>query len=153
MDENSSTTYTFDDSQSIETELTGGVCKKGKRGEPKIKSGMYTIRRRDKTDGKMKRVHLFNTSDYRNTYMVNAVTGIPYNGEGETWKKFKMGSQHEDSIFKVKFLTREHNIPGLVLCYDSPEQYERHTLCTISQEIKNNWEEKNLYYRQSQKTN
>lgn len=150
MDENSSTTFTFED-HSIESEMTGGVCKKGKRGEPKIKSGMYTIRRKDTTDGKMKRVYLFNTSDYRNTTIVNAVTGIPYNEEGENvnWKKIKMGSKHEDSIFKVKFLTKENNIPGLVLCYDSPEQYERHTFCTISQEIKNDWEEKNLYYRQS----
>jgi hypothetical protein len=152
MDENSSTTYTMDD-HSIETEMTGGVCKKGKRGEPKIKSGMYTIMRRDKTDGRLKRIHLFNTADYRNTHMVNAVTGIPYNEEGETRRKFKMGSEHEDSVFKVKFVTRENKIPGLVLCYDSPEQYERHTFCTISQDTKNAWEDKNLYYRIDQRCN
>ena len=150
MDDNSSTSYTME-SSSVETELTGGVCKKGKRGEPKIKSGVYTIRRRDKTDGRMKNIQLFNTADYQNTTMVNAVTGIPYNDEGENWRKFKMGSEHEDSIFKVKFLTRENNIPGLVLCYDSPEQYERHTFCTISQKIKDDWENKNLYYRVAQR--
>ena len=152
MDETSSTSYSMDDS-TVETELTGGVCKKGKRGEPQIKSGIYTIRRIDPSDGKMKNIHLFNTSDYRNTKMVNAVTGIPYNDEGENRRKYKMGSEHEDSIFKVKFLTRENDIPGIVLCYDSPEQYERHTFCTINQDIKSAWEEKNLYYRISQKSN
>ena len=145
MDDNSSTAFSSDDEPSIQSEMTGGVCRKGKRGEPKVKSGIFTIKR--KQDGKTKKIHLFNTADYRNSYMVNAVTGIPYSDEGTNSKKFMMGSEHEDSIFKVRFVTRESNIPGLVLCYDNPEQYEAHTFCKLNEHIKKDWEDKNLEYR------
>ena len=143
MDDNSSSAISFDE-LSIESELSGGVCRKGKRAEPRVKSGVYAIKR--KHEGRMKRVHLYNTADCRNSRMVNAVTGIPYNEEGASWK-FTVGSIHEDSIFKVKFVTRENKMPGLLLCYDSPEQYERHTFCTINENIKKKWEDKNLEYR------
>jgi hypothetical protein len=142
MDDNSSSAFSFDDEPSLQSEMTGGVCRKGKRGEPKVKSGVFIIKR--KQEGKTKKVHLFNTADYRNSRMVNAVTGIPYSDEGI---KFMMGSEHEDSIFKVRFVTRENNIPGLVLCYDNPEQYESHTFCTLNDKIKKAWEDKNLEYR------
>lgn len=145
MDDNSSSAISYDEF-SLESEASlGGLCNKGKRGETKVKSGLFTVLR--KIEGKMKRVHLFNTADHRNSQMLNAVTGIPYNDEDNRFDKFRLGSEHEDSIFKVKFLTRENRMPGLVLCYDSPEQYERHLSCTVKENIKADWEDKNLKYR------
>ena len=145
MDDNSSSTMSYDE-ETIESELSGGVCKKGRRGEPKVKSGLFIIKRRN--EGKLKRIYLFNTADFRNSQMINAVTGMPYREEGVK-TKFVLGTEHENSIFKVKFLTRENKMPGLILCYDSPEQYERHTFCTINEKIKTEWNDKNLRYRQN----
>ena len=143
MDDSISSSFYSSEDFSIESEeLTGGVCRKGKRGEPKIKSSIYTIKRRK--EGIMEKIYLFNTAECRNSILINAVTGMPYHEEGV---KFTVGSVHEDSIFKVKFVTRERNIPGLLLCYDSPEQYERHTCSTLHENIKRSWEEKNLHYR------
>lgn len=144
MDDNSSSAFSYDEF-SVESETSrGGLCVKGKRGETKIKSGLFTIKRR--FDGKMKKIYLFNTADCRNSQMLNAVTGMPYNDPDV---KYLLGSVHEDSIFKVKFLTRENKMPGIVLCFDSPEQYERHLNCTLQQKTKEEWEYKNLNYRVS----
>ena len=143
MDDNSSSAASYDEI-SLDTEISGGVCVKGKRGEPKVKSGVFTIKRKN-NEGKKKAINLFNTADYRNTALVNAVTGIPYY-HAESRRKYTIGSEHEDSIFKVRFVTRENGIPGLVLCYDSPEQYENHTFCTVNEDIKSAWDEKNHAY-------
>jgi hypothetical protein len=143
MDDNSSSAMSYDEI-SLDTEISGGICVKGKRGEPKVKSGVFTIKRKNH-EGRTKSVNLFNTADYRNTGLVNAVTGLPYYHD-ETRRKFTIGSEHEDSIFKVRFVTRENKIPGLVLCYDSPEQYENHIFCTVNQNIKSSWEDKNQSY-------
>jgi hypothetical protein len=146
MDDDSSSAYS-NEQYSVASEASrGGLCDKGKRGETRIRSGLFTIKRRCET-GKMKKIHLFNTEDRQNSQIINAVTGIPYNDESNDSIKFRLGSEHENSIFKVKYLTRENRMPGLVLCYDSPEQYERHVFCTLPQAIKTAWEEKHLYYR------
>lgn len=110
----------------------------------KVKAGMYTIKRR--VDGRMKKINLFNTAESLNSLIINAITGIPYYNDGGELK-YKIGTAQEHDVFKVKFITGENGIPGILLCYDSPEQYERHTVCKLSDDIKQKWHEKNMQYK------
>jgi hypothetical protein len=110
----------------------------------KLKAGVYTIKRR--MDGCMKKINLFNTAESLNALIINAVTGIPYYNDGGEIK-YRIGSAQENDVFKVKFLTGENKIPGILLCYDSPEQYERHTVCTLDDRLKRRWHENNAQYR------
>jgi hypothetical protein len=116
-----------------------------------VKSGVYSIKRRK--DMRTVRVYLYNTAEHRNAPIVNAVTGIQYRSEEEdVWNPNsyipnpKIGSAQEDSLFKVKFVTRENKLPGLLLFYDSPEQYERHTESTLCEKIKKYWHDKRAGY-------
>lgn len=119
--------------------------------ETVVKSGVFSIKRRK--DMRTVRIFLYNTAEHRNAPIINAVTGIPYRSEEEDeWNPNsyipnpKIGSAQEDSLFKVKFVTRENNLPGLLLFYDNPEQYERHTASILSEKIKKEWHEKRMGY-------
>jgi hypothetical protein len=105
----------------------------------------YTIYRR--VDGKQKQINLHNTPQYLHSQMINAVSGIPYyNDKGAV--RYILGTEQEDDVFSVKFMSGENNIPPILLCYDSPEQYEKHTQTTVSDSIKDLWRKKNAKYRQ-----
>jgi hypothetical protein len=110
----------------------------------KLRAGVYTIKRR--IDGRIKKINLFNTSESLNALIINAVTGIPYYNDGGDIK-YRIGSAQENDVFKVKFITGENKIPGILLCYDNPEQYERHTVCTLDDKLKRSWHENNALYR------
>ena len=104
--------------------------KKGRKFIPNDKRGMeasmYSVMRYISTNGeepKLKKIKLFNSSLYTNSPIINAVSGLAYYRDGRV--KYKIGSVHEDDLFKVRFLTREGGIPGITLFYDSPDQYER----------------------------
>ena len=70
------------------------------------------------------------------SYIRNAATGQHY--------KFKVGSSHEDKLFKIKLATGEVKTRSgnSVLFFDSPEQYESHLLDEISDEVKEKWRSK-----------
>ena len=115
--------------------------KKGGKFIPADKRGTvassYTVLRYFSANGedhKLKKVRIFNSCVYTNSPIINAVTGLGYYSDGNL--KYKIGSAQEDDLFKVRFLTREGNIPGLTLFYDSPDQYERHLGCIVNSKIK-----------------
>ena len=115
--------------------------KKGITFIPRDKRGMeastYTVIRYISFNGevpKKRKVRLFNSSLYTNSPIINAVTGIAYSRDGKM--KYKIGGIHEDKLFKVRFMTREGDVPGLNLFYDSPDQYERHLGCIVKTDIK-----------------
>lgn len=115
--------------------------KKGRQFIPHDKRGMeasmYTVLRYISNNGeeaKLKKIKLFNSSLYTNSPIINAVTGLAYYRDGSI--KYKIGSEHEDDLFKVRFLTRERDNPALTLFYDSPDQYEKHLGCIINRGIK-----------------
>jgi hypothetical protein len=110
----------------------------------KTKAGLHTIKRR--INGRMKKITLFNTAETINSVLINAITGIPYYNDGGKLK-YRVGTAQEHDVFKVKFLTGENNVPGIVLCYDSPEQYERHLMCKLDDSIKQKWHNKNCEYK------
>lgn len=114
--------------------------------------GMYSFKKKivegegDDQEVKYKKITLFDTPHRVNSQMINAITGIPYFNDGGKIK-YALGTQQEDDIFKVRFLALVNKIPPVTLCYDSPEQYERHMYCTLNQSIKAKWHEKNKQYK------
>ena len=110
----------------------------------RLESRSYTIKR--KVDGKSKKILLFPTEEHINAHMFNAVTGIPYYNDGGPIR-YTIGTLQEDDVFKVKFMSGENGVPPVMLCYDSPEQYEKHTQVTIGQAVKEKWYKKNKAYR------
>ena len=105
---------------------------------------VYTITKT--INGKKAKIKLYETKERVNARIINAVTGIPYYNEDEDKYKYVVGSRQEDDLFKVKMLA------GLgpnraVFFYESPDQYERHQCCTVSEAVKKKWLEKNQAYR------
>jgi len=66
------------------------------------------------------------------------------NAETGQYYKYKVGSQDEDLFFKIALATGELKTTNgsNVLFYDSPEQYEKHLMIEVDQEIKDRWVEK-----------
>ena len=97
----------------------------------------YVFRKKFLPSGKIKktRVDCYTSGD-AGTYIRNAETGNYY--------KIKVGSKEEGLFFKVTLSTGElktRNTSNL-LFYDSPEQYEKHIMHDLDDEIKYNWVEK-----------
>ena len=115
---------------------------KGKKFSPPDKKGntasVHTITRFMTNNGVnvMKKIRLYNSSINTNAPIINAMTGLAYYTDGNV--RYKVGSSQEDELFKVRFLTREENLPGLTLFYDSPDQYERHLGGIVNESIKKN---------------
>ena len=110
----------------------------------RLEAKSYTIKR--KIDGKSKNILLFPTEEHINAHMFNAVTGIPYYNDGGPIR-YTIGTFQEDDVFKVKFISGENGVPPCMLCYDSPEQYEKHTQISLKQNVKEKWYTKNQAYR------
>ena len=111
------------------------------------KASVYTIKRMIKIGNQFKRkqIKLFNTSTNINSPIINAVSGYNYRSDHPNIK-YRVGSAQEDDLFKVRFLTRENNIPGITLFYDNPEQYERHQHVVLDTELKRKfYERKRLF--------
>jgi len=65
----------------------------------------------------------------------NAVTGQYY--------PYVVGNLDEDVLFKViDAVARDGRKDPLMLYYDSPEQYEDHQFVTVSQKIKEKWQQR-----------
>ena len=105
---------------------------------------VYTITKM--INGKNTKIKLYETKEKVNSRIINAVTGIPYYNEDERDCKYVVGSRQEDDLFKVKMLTGLGSHTG-VFFYESPDQYDRHQCCTVSDEIKQRWLKKNQAYR------
>ena len=99
----------------------------------------YTFVYRDKvlSSGKIKKtkVDCYTSSD-SGTNIRNAETGNYY--------KYKVGSKEEDLFFKVALSSGEIKPANgsNILFYDSPEQYEKHLMYELSDDIKEKWIEK-----------
>ena len=98
-------------------------------------------------DGKRTKIKLCETKEKVNARIINAVTGIPYFNEDERDGKYLVGSRYEDDLFKVKMTTDLGGSKSGLFFYESPDQYERHQFCTVSENIKTKWLEKNQRFR------
>jgi hypothetical protein len=63
------------------------------------------------------------------------------NAETGQYYKFKVGSKDEDLFFKIALASGELKTTNgsNVLFYDSPEQYEKHLMTEVDQEMKDMW--------------
>jgi hypothetical protein len=84
--------------------------------------------------GKMKKIKIY-VSGPIGFRIRNAVTGQKIN-------EHLVGSSNEDLYFKVAFCTGELGQESQTLFYDTPEQYENHMFTTVSQPVKEMWNEK-----------
>jgi hypothetical protein len=75
------------------------------------------------------------------------------NAETGHYYKFKVGSKDEDLFFKIALASGELKTTNgsNVLFYDSPEQYEKHLMTEVDQEIKDRWVAKKKYLMAKEK--
>jgi hypothetical protein len=82
-------------------------------------------------------VEYYSTNDNPGSVIRNATTGIY-----ETGNRF--GSRAEDLFFKTSVSSGSNM---RILFYDSPDEFERHFCCTVSDEVKRKWDEKSTKAR------
>ena len=94
----------------------------------------YVYRQKSSVSNKVKnsRVDCYTSGDLGKRIR-NAETGQYY--------KYKVGSKDEDLFFKISLATGELKTRNgsNVLFYDSPEQYEKHLMVEVDEEIKERW--------------
>lgn len=79
------------------------------------------------------KIGFYETNITPGTLIRSAITGNRY-------EKFKVGTYIEDLFFKVCNTTIETGSRcPLYLFFDSPEEFENHFKCKVSDEIKNKW--------------
>ena len=86
-------------------------------------------------NGKIVNIEFYSTVLTPGNHIRNAITGTRF-------KEYRVGSSDEYLFFKVTncaISNRKHGEP-LTLFYDSPEQWERHFRCEISQQEKFKWQ-------------
>jgi hypothetical protein len=91
----------------------------------------------------------YETSRMNDSRIRNAITGTWYRDDHPKCK-YLVGSVQEDVFFKAHISTGENEIYSrdnkkntVLLFYDSPEQFEKHQKMTLSQSVKEKWQEKN----------
>lgn len=100
---------------------------------------LFRIKR--KIDGLYKTITYY-SSGQKGTLIRNAISGT-------TQKGHLVGTRNEELYFKTNIATGEVGKSANILFYDSPEQYEKHMMCEISQNIKDTWGKKNLISRKA----
>jgi len=89
-------------------------------------------------DGKLLKIGFYETNITPGSLIRSATTGNRY-------ENFLVGSYIEDLFFKVCNTTIETGKRApLFIFFDSPEQFEKHFRCTISDVIKEKWRIKNI---------
>jgi hypothetical protein len=82
-----------------------------------------------------KELEIYTSSTNPGASIRNAITGVKF-------PQYKIGSPAEDLFFKVKLTSHDLKGDEGALFYDSPEQYERHFLCSVDTAIKEKWARK-----------
>jgi hypothetical protein len=81
-------------------------------------------------------VHVYETNTTPQHRIRDAVTGV-------YWSKAKVGTLAEDQFFKVCWATGHKGRQSpIVLFFHSPEEFERHMLCEVSNDVKLMWRSK-----------
>jgi len=107
-------------------------------------SGVYKKKNKSKNDRKGDKIvkyiqnrkvviEMFPSSDVTGAAIKSAADGIVYT-------TIPVGSFGENLFFKVRNTTSKDGVKSYF--YSSPEEYERHTLNTITDDIKKTWSEK-----------
>ena len=106
--------------------------------------GVYTLKKI--INGKQQKIRLFPTRNSPGARMINAITGYPYYDDDNQQFPYRVGTKQEDDLFKVRMLDGSCG-SGDLLFYESPDQFERHQHCSLLDNVKKQWLEKNQQYR------
>jgi hypothetical protein len=82
-------------------------------------------------DNKKKSIEFYSTNMFPGSKIRGAIGGSYYSG-------FKVGSKDEDLFFKIAISTGECKDNNICF-FDTPEQFEKHMHCTVSQIDKEQW--------------
>jgi len=93
----------------------------------------HKITRHNEKNKKVK-IEFYESSTTPGFFIRNAVSGNRYD--------YKVGSYDEDLLFKVAFATGEIGQDTAILFYTSPEQYEKHMMVQVSNDVKQSWKQK-----------
>lgn len=96
--------------------------------------GFHQIEKMNPVTLKKIKISLYETSSTPGFFIRNAISGNRYD--------YKVGSNDEDLLFKVAFATGEISQDSSILFYSTPEQFEKHMITTVSDDLKKNWREK-----------
>jgi len=107
-------------------------------------SGVYKKKNKSKNDRKGDKIvkYIQNKKVVIEMFPSSDVTGAPIKSaaDGIVYTTIPVGSFGENLFFKVRNTTSKEGVKSYY--YSSPEEYERHTLNTITDDIKNAWSEK-----------
>jgi hypothetical protein len=106
----------------------------------KVDKGFHKIKR--KHNFKTIEIEVYTTTNMPGRMIRDAITGSKYS-------QYRVGSLNEHQFFKIRLSTGELGNDGSCLYFDSPEQYERHMKCEVSQTIKEKWLNKCYMQRES----
>jgi hypothetical protein len=128
-------TYNHIDSESIsDGTLTSKKRKRTKHDELENLDKGYVKTFIYKNSMKMP-LEYFKTTNTQGAKIRNALTGI--------YEDYRVGKSTEDLFFKVaSTITKDPKSESHLLFYDSPEQFEKHFHCELSDEIKRKWVDK-----------
>ena len=139
--------YDYDSEyDSMSTASTRSTQSKKKKEHDQImkRPGVYTLKKI--INGKQHKIRLFPTRNSPGARMINAITGYPYYDDDNQQFPYRVGTKQEDDLFKVRMLDGSCG-KGELLFYESPDQFERHQHCSLSDSVKKQWLEKNQQYR------
>jgi|LauGreDrversion4_2_1035121.scaffolds.fasta_scaffold423860_1 hypothetical protein len=80
------------------------------------------------------KVNFYDSGHNQGAYIYHAMTGQRSN--------YRLGQRQQDLFFKVADATHSTDAGPHTLFYNSPEEYERHFLTVLPEQIKNKWHEK-----------
>lgn len=93
-------------------------------------------------NGKIVKIGFYETNITPGSYIRNAITGNIY---GNIHDKILVGSYVEDLFFKVCNTTIETGKRSpIFMFFNSPNEFEKHFKCKISDEVKEKWKIKNI---------
>jgi len=117
------------ESETTLSSKVGGFNKKNKKDRKSDKVIKYVQNRKVI-------IEMFSTSDTTGAPIRSATDGIIYT-------PLRVGSLGENLFFKVRNTTSKDGVKSYY--YSTPEEYERHTLNTVTDDIKKTWSDKYAY--------
>jgi hypothetical protein len=126
----------YTDTDSMSDISTGSLNKRYKKIQKKlVDKGFHKFIK--ESNDKLIKIGFYETNNTPGTLIRSAITGNRY-------EKFYVGSYIEDLFFKVCNTTIETGKRGpLIMFFNSPEEFEKHFRCVLSEDVKQKWRIKN----------
>ena len=110
----------------------------------KSDKGYYCIQAKN-NKGEHIKIEMFDSGTVSGNRIRNAITGVR--------EEERIGSASEDLYFKVCLSGAAKRDAPVILFYETPEQYERHHNCKVSDIMREKWQEKSAIARKNKISN